>query len=140
MKRIVLALAAVAVVGAAAPALAPPAFAQGARASDWQPLAQRQDDIARQIAVGEDSGSLTKLQAADLRDQFKGLLNLEDTYRKTGLTLHQREDLQARYDTLVARIRLDKSPADLRYAPAGVTDGRAPVGAATTTTVITQDR
>ncbi len=134
MKRFVLTLAAVAAIGAAAPA-----FAQGARASDWQPLTQRQDDIARQIATGEESGSLTKLQAADLRDQFKGLLNLEDTYKKTGLTLHQREDLQARYDTLVASVRLDKSPADLRYAPAGATDGRAPVGTATTT-VITQDR
>jgi hypothetical protein len=120
MKRTVLSmLAAAALTGAALPALA-----QGPRPADWQPLAQRQADIDSKIELGETSGSLSKLQARDLRDQFKGLLNLETQYRETGLTLHQREDLQARYDTLANRIRVNSDPVSY------------PAGTTTTTTII----
>lgn len=116
MKRTVLSLiAAAALAGAAAPALA-----QGSRPADWQPLSQRQDEVARRISDDVASGALTDLQARALRDQFQGLLNLEDEYRRTGLTLYQREDLQARYDTLLARLRVDANPAAQTYAPAGV--------------------
>jgi hypothetical protein len=108
MKRILISLlAAGALVGAVSPAIA-----QGPWPSDWRPLAERQDDIARRIDNGVASGALTDLQARDLRDQFKGLLKLEDDYRKTGLTLDQRKDLQARYDTLALRLRVDAAPAD----------------------------
>jgi hypothetical protein len=118
MKRILAcALAAAALAGAVAPA-----SAQGPRPSDWQPLSQRQDDVARRIDNGVASGALTDLQARDLRDQFQGLLNLEDDYAKTGLTLHQREDLQARYDTLAARLRVDTQSEDRVYLPAAAPD------------------
>jgi hypothetical protein len=114
MIRTVIAFAAAAsLAGAAAPA-----FAQSAPAS-WKPLAQRQDQVAGEIADGVDKGTLSDLQARDLRDQFKGLLDLEDTYRKTGLTDGQRADLQARYDTLEARIQVESHPAsiEVRRAP-----------------------
>ena len=91
-------------------ACALPASAQGPRPTDWQPLGQRAANIDQRIALGEASGSLSRLQARDLRDQFKGLLNLEAQYRETGLTLNQREDLQARYDTLSARITVNSDP------------------------------
>ena len=114
MKRIVLSvLAAVAVAGAGAPA-----FAQGPRPSDWQPLAQRQETIDHRIELAEASGALTDLQARDLRDQFKGLLLLEAQYRETGLTYNQRADLQARYDTLASRLRNATDPEPEVY-PAG---------------------
>ncbi len=112
MKRILLSLMAAGVVAA----IAVPASAQGPRPSDGQTLAQRQDNIADRIADGEASGALTRLQAADLKDQFKGLLNLEDQYRQSGMSLHQREDLQARYDTLSARLNLDTDPTAVRPA------------------------
>jgi hypothetical protein len=114
MIRTVLAFAAVASLAATAA----PAFAQSAPAS-WKPLPQRQDQVAAEIASGVDSGALSDLQARDLRDQFKGLLDLEDQYRKTGLTQAQQADLQARYDTLEARIQVESHPAsvDVRRTP-----------------------
>jgi hypothetical protein len=114
MKRIVLSMLAAATLAGAAL----PAFAQGPRPADWQPLAQRQADVDRKIELGEASGALSDLQARDLRSQFKGLLNLEAQYRESGLTQHQREDLQARYDTLDHRIRVNSDPVSY---PAGTT-------------------
>jgi len=106
---------------AAAPAQAQtaPLKAQPAPAS-WKPLIQRQDDVATRIAAGVDSGALTDAQAHALREQFKGLLDLEDQYKKTGLTADQQADLQARYDTLEARIQVDSHPASItvQRAPA----------------------
>lgn len=101
-----------------------PAFAQSAGQSadvlttrsppaSWKSLEQRQDEVAAQIANGVESGALSDPTAHGLRDQFKGLLDLEDQYRKTGLTPAQMADLQARYDTLQARIQVDSHPASL---------------------------
>jgi len=114
MIRTILALAATASLAAATA----PAFAQSAPAS-WKPLPQRQDQVAAQIADGVEKGTLSDLQVRDLRDQFKGLLDLEDQYSKTGLTQGQRADLQARYDTLEARIQVESHPASVqvRRAP-----------------------
>jgi hypothetical protein len=101
-------------------ATALPAFAQSPTdlatqpaPASWKPLSQRQDDVAAQIARGVDSGALSEPTAHGLRDQFKGLLNLEDEYRKTGFTPAQQADLQARYDTLEARIQVDTHPASI---------------------------
>jgi hypothetical protein len=95
-----------------------PALAQGTRPADWQPLSDRRVEIAKRIDAAVIAGVITDLQARDLRDQFQGLLNLEDTYRKSGLTYHQREDLQARYDTLSARLHEDARTGDETYYPA----------------------
>ncbi len=84
MIRTVLALVVSAsLAGAAAPALCQSLSTQPAPAS-WKPLPQRQDQVAAQIADGVASGALSDLQARALRDQFKGLLDLEDQYSKTG--------------------------------------------------------
>ena len=119
MIRTILALSAAAsLAGAALPAFAQSPSTQSAPAS-WKPLPQRQDQVADEIAAGVDNGALSDLQARDLRDQFKGLLNLEDQYRQTGLTPAQQADLQARYDTLDARIQVESHPAsvDVRRGP-----------------------
>ncbi|HEY4031258.1 MAG TPA: hypothetical protein VGM25_12990 [Caulobacteraceae bacterium] len=119
MIRTVLAFTAAASLAAAAvPALAQTLSTQPAPAS-WKPLPQRQDQVAAQIADGADKGTLSELQQRDLRDQFKGLLDLEDQYKKTGLTQAQTADLEARYDTLEARIQVESHPAsvDVRRAP-----------------------
>ena len=104
MKRVVLSLiAAASLAGAAVPA-----FAQGPRPSDWQPLAQRQDNIERRIDEGMRSGQLTRREARSLHDQFRSLLRLEDRYRRDGLTVRERADLQRRYDALASRVRFEK--------------------------------
>lgn len=115
MKKLVFGLLAAASIG-----LALPAVAQQSPPASWKPLNERQDQVAEEIANGVDSGRLTDLQARDLRNQFKGLLDLEDTYRKTGLTNDQRADLEARYDTLEARIQVNSHPASIEVerAPA----------------------
>ena|ERR1700761_2175683 len=115
MIRTLLALTAVASFAGAAL----PASAQSAPAS-WKPLQERQDTVAAKLAIDVDKGALSDLQARDLRDQFKGLLDLEDQYRKTGLTPAQQADLQARYDTLEARIEVESHPAsvEVRRTPA----------------------
>lgn len=114
MRSFVPTLAAVAMIAVALPAIAqtPPA--------SWKPLQVRQDEAAERIADGVESGALSDLQARELRNQFKGLLDLEDQYRKTGLTPAQQADLQARYDTLDARIEVNSHPASVQVerAPA----------------------
>jgi len=119
MRTLTSALVAVALASGSIPALAQTLTTQAAPAS-WKPLNQRQDDVAAAIANGVDSGALSDATAQGLRDQFKGLLNLEDDYRKTGLTPSQQADLQARYDTLEARIQVDTHPAsvEVRRKPA----------------------
>ena len=113
MRTLTSALIAVALAAAAVPAAAQTLSSQAAPAS-WKPLNQRQDDVAAAIANGVDRGALSDATAQGLRDQFKGLLNLEDTYRKTGLTPAQQADLQARYDTLEARIQVESHPASVQ--------------------------
>lgn len=111
MKRIVLSLMAAASLGAAAA----PAFAQGPRPSDWQPLSQRQDNIEHRIDDGIRSGQLTRREARSLRDQFHDLLRLEDRYRRDGLNPRERADLERRYDALSDRVRFDRHNDDLRH-------------------------
>ncbi len=110
MKRIVLSLiAAASLAGAAAPA-----FAQGPRPSDWQPLAQRQDNIERRIDDGVRSGQLTRREARGLREQFNSLLRLEDRYRRDGLNGRERADLQRRFEALADRVRFEKHDDQVR--------------------------
>ncbi len=104
MKRIILSLMAAASLAA----VAAPAFAQGPRSSDWQPLSQRQDNIERRIDEGVRSGQLTHREARSLQDQFHSLLRLEDRYRHDGLNPRERADLERRYDALADRVRFDR--------------------------------
>ncbi len=112
MMRILLPVALAASLAVAAPVLADPA--------NWKPLDVRADQVSAKIANGLASGALTDLQARALRDQFKGLRDLEERYSKSGLTPAQQADLQQRYDTLDARIEVDSHPAsiDVHRAPA----------------------
>lgn len=110
MKRAILTLVAAASLAGAAV----PAFAQGPRPSDWQPLAQRQDNIEQRIDQGVRSGQLTRREARGLRDQFHDLLRLEARYERHGLNLQERTDLQRRYDALSARVRFEKHDGEVR--------------------------
>ena|SRR5665213_1127519 len=104
MKRTILTLvAAASLAGAAAPA-----FAQGPRPSDWQPLSQRQDNIDHRIDEGMRSGQLTRREARSLHTQFNSLLRLEARYERGGLNFRERADLQRRYDALARRVRFEK--------------------------------
>lgn len=110
MKRIVLSLMAAASLAA----VAAPAFAQGPRPSDWQPLSQRQDNIERRIDEGMRSGQLTRREARGLHEQFRSLLRLEERYRRDGLNPRERADLERRYDVLSDRVRFEKHDDERR--------------------------
>jgi len=110
MKRLVLSLVAAASLAGAAV----PAFAQGPRPSDWQPLAQRQDQIEHRIDDGVRSGQLTRREARSLHDQFRSLLRLEDRYRHDGMNPRERADLERRYDALADRVRFEKHDGQFR--------------------------
>ena len=114
MKKLVIGLLAVATVGAAAA----PAFAQGPRARDWQPLALRQDKIERRIDQGIRSGELTRREARRLHREYSDLLRLEASYRRDGLSFRERADLERRYDRLAAEVRFQKHDSQDRYYPA----------------------
>jgi hypothetical protein len=88
--------------------VAAPAFAQGPRPSDWQPLSQRQDNIERRIDEGVRSGQLTHREARGLHEQFNGLLRLEAHYRRDGMNPRERAELERRYDALSDRVRFEK--------------------------------
>ena len=105
MKRILLSvLAASAIAGGALPA-----FAQGPRPSDWQPLAERQANIEQRIDQGVRTGALTGREARGLRREFGDLVRMEQRERATGhFGVGEREDLQRRYDALSARIHFEK--------------------------------
>ena len=114
MKRVLLSIAAASALAAASA----PAFAQGPRPSDWQPLSARQGQIESRIDQGVRSGSLTRREAVGLRSEFNSLLRLEARYRRDGLNIRERADLQQRYDALAQRVRFEKNDAQDRYHPA----------------------
>ena len=116
MKRILVSLLSVAAVAG----VAAPAFAQGGRFGDWQPLSVRQASIERRIDQGVRSGQLTRREAMGLRNEFRGLLRLEARYEADGrFSRFERNDLQHRYDILSERVRYDKYDRETRYNTAG---------------------
>ena len=102
MKKLLMsAMAAGLLAGAAAPALA----------QSWVSINQRQAQLDHRIDQGVRNGTLTRNEAASLRDQFRSIVALEATYRRTGgvFTTAERVDLDRRMNALGARIRAERS-------------------------------
>lgn len=112
MKRTMLSLV-------AASALAAAIVPAAADAAPWMSINQRQANLDRRIDAGVRDGSLTRGEAVSLRSQFRQLVVLEDSYRRSrpGLTLTERADLDRRFDTLSARIQVARNDRD--PAPGG---------------------
>lgn len=105
-KIAVSALALAAVAGAAAPATA----------QAWQNINQRQANLERRIEMGVRNGSLSRPEAMRLRAEFRQIERLEQRYRRGGLSLSERRDLDRRFDQLSARIRYERNDRqDRRY-------------------------
>ncbi|MCE3289849.1 MAG: hypothetical protein K0R83_1861 [Caulobacter sp.] len=106
MKKIAIAVLAVSAMAAtAAPALAAP----------WQNINQRQAQLDRRIDMGVRSGQLTRREAANLRQEFRGIARLEARYRATGgLQAWERVDLDRRFDRLSVKIRWQANDRDHR--------------------------
>ena len=109
-------------VAASALAVAAPASAQS-----WQSINQRQANLDARIDAGVRSGDLTRNEAARLRGEFRelarmearyrasnGLSMSENLYRRNGLTLAERRDLDRRFDRLDARLTASLNDWDRR--------------------------
>ena len=99
--KLTLMLATLGVAAAALPATA-------ANAAPWQNISQRERALDARIDQGVRSGALTRVEAARLRAEFRGIVNLEARYRRGGLSNWERADLNRRFDILSAKVRIQK--------------------------------
>lgn len=79
-----------------------------ASAAPWQSINQRQARLDQRIDQGIRSGALTRNEAVRLRGEFRQIAQLERRYRGGGLSTWERRDLDRRFDTLSARVRVNK--------------------------------
>ena len=80
-------------------------------AAPWQSINARQANQSARINLGVRNGALTAAEASRLKSQFLTLNKLEQQYRRGGLTLRERQDLDRRFTTLSRRIRTQKNDA-----------------------------
>lgn len=102
MKKIAILIAGLGVAATTIPA----ASAQ----QGWWGINQRQAQLDRRIDQGVRRGQLTRPEAVRLRSEFRGLVNLEYRYRRSGggLNMAERRDLDRRFDMLARKIRWER--------------------------------
>jgi hypothetical protein len=110
MKKFMLLIAGLGVATAAVPASAAPAFAPAYAQAGWQNINARQDRLEQRINQGMRSGALSRREATQIRNEYRGLVRMEARYRasRPGLTMQERGDLDRRYDALSAKVRYEK--------------------------------
>ena len=106
MKKLLMAAAAVAALGAAVPAAAQ---------SWYTDRADRDDRIEMRIDRGLADGSLTRYEARRLRMQLNQVERLEARYRYNGLTAWELRDLDRRYDAIARQLRWERNDTQYRY-------------------------
>lgn len=77
--------------------------------NNWVNINERQRNLDARIDAGVRSGQITRQEAVRLRAEFRSLANLEASYRRNGLTMRERQDLDRRFDALSARIRYERN-------------------------------
>jgi len=81
----------------------------------WVSLDRRKAQLERRITQGMRKGQLTAAEAARLRADFNVLIHTEARYRRNGLTVSERADLDRRFDILAAKIRFERQDRDRQY-------------------------
>ncbi len=74
----------------------------------WTPINQRQRQLDARIDAGLRDGSLSRREAANLRAEFRQIADLEARYRRNGLDMRERADLDRRFDRLSAQIYAER--------------------------------
>ena len=72
---------------------------------NWQPIAQRRDQLQRLVDRGLRNGWLSRREARYVQTEMHALVRLEYRYQAGGLSWRERQDLQSRYDRLTAMTR-----------------------------------
>lgn len=78
------------------------------RGDNWQPINQRQRQLDQRIDAGVRDGSLTRNEAYRLRAEFQDIAQLEQRYRRNGLSGRERADLDNRFDRLSQQIYAER--------------------------------
>lgn len=81
----------------------------------WMNINQRQRELDRRIDIGIRNGDLNRAEARRLRDEFRDIARLEARYRRGGLSLGERADLDRRFDRLSVRIDRQANDRQLGY-------------------------
>ena len=84
------------------------------RGDGWMNINQRQANLDRRIDQGVRTGKISRAEAHRLRADFQTIARLENRYRANGLSNWERADLDRRFDTLSARIRIEANDSN-RY-------------------------
>jgi hypothetical protein len=105
MKALILSLGAAAVLATALPAAA----------QSWDRPGFRDNSIEQRIDRGLRDGSLTRREAASLRDQLENIHRLEWRYGRDGISAREARDLDSRYAQLNQRLRFERNDRDTRY-------------------------
>lgn len=81
---------------------------------NWQPINQRQRQLDNRIDRGIRDGRLDRREAVRLRAEFQQIADMEQRYRRNGLSWEERRDLDRRFDRLDARLTASLNDRD-RY-------------------------
>ena len=81
---------------------------------NWQPINQRQRALDARIDRGIRDGRLDRREAYRLRADFQQIADLEARYRRNGLSMEERRDLDRRFDRLDARLSASLNDRDHR--------------------------
>jgi hypothetical protein len=81
----------------------------------WQPINQRQRQLDNRIDHGIRSGALNRNEAYRLRAEFNQIAALEARYRRNGLSIQERRDLDRRFDRLDSRLEASLTDWDRRH-------------------------
>ena len=122
MKKFVIPALALAAASVAVPAMAqnhgPQRHDRGDRYEQnyrgWQPISQRKYNLDRRIDVGQRNGSLSRREATRLRTELNGLVRLERSDPRGGLSARERQELDRRYDRLSQQVREERRDRDNR--------------------------
>lgn len=71
----------------------------------WENLNQRQAQFRQRLDTAVRDGRLTQRQAGNLSAEFRSIADLEQRYRRGGLSNTERADLNTRFDRLQANFR-----------------------------------
>lgn len=104
MKAFTLMIAGLGIATATVPTVASAQQGYG----NWQTINARQANLDRRIDQGIRNGSLNRREAVRLRTEFRQIAQLEQRYRRGGLSIGERRDLDRRFDALSARIKYER--------------------------------
>jgi hypothetical protein len=104
MKKFTLMIAGLGIAAATVPSVA-----SAQNYGNWQTINSRQANLDRRIDMGIRNRTLSRNEAIRLRAEFRQVAQLEARYRRGGLSLGERRDLDRRFDALSARIKYERN-------------------------------